>query len=50
MGDKVQVKLIGIDDSGKLKLSRRVLLPQTSSDETKPEHPRREKPYKKSEK
>ncbi len=26
MGDKIQVKLLGIDDSGKLKLSRRALL------------------------
>jgi polyribonucleotide nucleotidyltransferase len=37
MGDKVTVKLLGIDDSGKLKLSRKVLLP---SDGNEPEKER----------
>ncbi|HAY33745.1 MAG TPA: polyribonucleotide nucleotidyltransferase [Ignavibacteria bacterium] len=30
-GQKVQVKLLGIDDSGKLKLSRKILLPKESA-------------------
>jgi polyribonucleotide nucleotidyltransferase len=37
MGDKIQVKLLGIDDSGKLKLSRRVLLLK-EGEEDKREH------------
>jgi polyribonucleotide nucleotidyltransferase len=32
-GDKVQVKLIGIEDTGKLRLSRKVLLPKDKSHE-----------------
>jgi polyribonucleotide nucleotidyltransferase len=31
MGQMVQVKLMGIDDSGKLKLSRKILLPKEST-------------------
>lgn len=33
MGDKIQVKLLGIDDSGKLKLSRRALLKKEGDSE-----------------
>lgn len=36
MGEKIQVKLLGIDDSGKLKLSRKVLLPPSKPEHTKP--------------
>jgi len=32
-GDKVQVKLIGIEDTGKLRLSRKVLLPKDKPQE-----------------
>ncbi len=39
MGDKIQVKLLGIDDSGKLKLSRRALLKKEGdTDEAHGEH------------
>jgi len=31
VGQIVQVKLMGIDDSGKLKLSRKVLLPKETA-------------------
>jgi len=30
-GQAIQVKLMGIDDSGKLKLSRKVLLPKETA-------------------
>ncbi|HWQ81474.1 MAG TPA: polyribonucleotide nucleotidyltransferase [Ignavibacteria bacterium] len=37
MGDKIQVKLLGIDDSGKLKLSRRALLRKEGDSEERHE-------------
>jgi polyribonucleotide nucleotidyltransferase len=40
MGDKIQVKLLGIDDNGKLKLSRRALL-KKEGDDTPDERPKR---------
>ena len=42
MGDKIQVKLLGIDDSGKLKLSRRALLRKEGDTDEKAGHKRRE--------
>ncbi|HPS65327.1 MAG TPA: polyribonucleotide nucleotidyltransferase [Ignavibacteria bacterium] len=41
IGDKVQVKLIGIDDMGKNKLSRRVLLPGGDKPNPSSDRPRR---------
>ncbi len=38
MGDKIQVKLLGIDDNGKLKLSRRALLKKEHGGEEDKEH------------
>lgn len=44
MGEVIQVKLLGIDESGKFKLSRKILLKPEKSD--KPEHRETRKPYK----
>jgi polyribonucleotide nucleotidyltransferase len=41
MGDKIQVKLLGIDDNGKLKLSRRALLKKEGDDSGQEERPKR---------
>jgi polyribonucleotide nucleotidyltransferase len=41
MGEVIQVKLLGIDESGKFKLSRKILLKAE-----KPEHREEKKPYK----
>lgn len=38
MGDKIQVKLLGIDDNGKLKLSRRALLKKEQGGDEKESH------------
>ncbi len=41
VGDEVEVKLIGVDDKGKLKLSRKVLLPKPEGMPDEPERPHR---------
>jgi polyribonucleotide nucleotidyltransferase len=41
MGDKIQVKLLGVDDKGKLKLSRRALLRKEGDEDVKEERPKR---------
>lgn len=47
VGDKIQVKLLGIEDSGKLKLSRRVLLKKEGdTDEEHHEHGERREHHK----
>lgn len=56
MGDKIEVKLMGVDDMGKLKLSRKVLLPKPerkegerppSGDRHRPPSGDRHRPHKK---
>ena len=41
VGDEVEVKLVEIDDKGKMRLSRKVLLPKPEGYEERPERPRR---------
>lgn len=43
VGDKVTVKVVGIDNDGKIDLSRKVLLPKPENSEDEPERPRRQR-------
>lgn len=43
VGDKITVKVVGIDNDGKIDLSRKVLLPKPENNEEEPERPRRQR-------